>query len=509
MKAAIYVRQSVNHVEGIERGLAKCGALAALRDWTVEERHIFKDNEASATKATRSPKWLALLDAVKAGDIDVVIGVDLDRLVRKLKDLSDLIDLGAKVTLVDGDIDLTTADGQLRATMLAAVASFETKRKSERQLRGHEFRVSKGHPNSAGVRLFGFEQDGVTIVPEEALVVADLFEKFTKGAGVYTLARELTASGAPTGAGRGWSNTRVRETLTNPRYAGDIAYRGEVVPSSVVPALVSRETFDSAGAILADPTRRTTPGPSRRHLLSGLIACGVPAVDAVSASDGVPAVDAVPACDGMVKHMNHRYYCNKSYGHPSIKASTAEALVRQAVAAAIVHGGPSLIPTSTAGVSLGALVAEHDANERAQAQVLSERDEGLVTPTVARQRLIKLRDARLVLEGRIEAVRQETSAAGMLLGIYMGLVGETRLGDGRDASAMMERVRGAFDAESLDRQRETVRALLALQIGKGRHSNTVHVEHRLAVMLNADGDTGADDVGGTSASTPARVIARD
>lgn len=466
LRAAVYVRQSVNHVEGIERGLAKCRTLADLRGWTVEERHVFTDNDASATQPTRSPVWVALLAAVERGDVDVVIGVDLDRLVRKLKDLSDLIDLGAKVTLVDGDIDLTTADGQLRATMLAAVASFETKRKSERQLRGHEYRVSKGRPNTAGVRLFGYERDGVTIVDAEAAIVRELFKDFTTGAGVYTLARVLTASGALTGAGRGWSNTRVRETLANPRYAGDIAYRGETMKSTVVPALVDRALFDTAQAILADPTRRTTPGPSRRHLLSGLMACGV------------------ADCEGLVKYMNHRYYCNKSYGHPSIKASTAEALVRQAVASAIVHGGPTLIPTSAAGVSLGDLVREHDDNEQAQAAVLADRDERLITPAVARKRLVDLRDARVALEARIEAVRQETSAAGMLLGIYLALVGETRLGDGKDTSAMLARVRDAFDAETLDRQRETVRALVALQIGKGGHSNTVHIEHRLALILN-------------------------
>lgn len=81
-----------------------------------------------------------MLSHVGSGKFDVIVARDLDRLLRTLQDLVKLIDLGAKVATVDGEINLTTADGEFRATMLAAVARFEIRRKSERAIGANETR---------------------------------------------------------------------------------------------------------------------------------------------------------------------------------------------------------------------------------------------------------------------------------------------------------------------------------------------------------------------------------
>jgi hypothetical protein len=56
---------------------------------------------------------------------------------RQTKDLVALIEVGAKVITLDGEIDLSSRDGELRATMLAGFARFEIRHKAERMVRAN------------------------------------------------------------------------------------------------------------------------------------------------------------------------------------------------------------------------------------------------------------------------------------------------------------------------------------------------------------------------------------
>src|SRR5690554_4241451 len=124
-RAAAYLRQSVGDEEGIKRQIPRTKALAAARGWDLDEAHIYTDLAVSASKS-RGPgtAWARMLDEGRAGAFDVVIGVDLDRVLRSTRDLNTLQDAGLALVTLDGEIDLSTADGEFRATMLAAVARF-------------------------------------------------------------------------------------------------------------------------------------------------------------------------------------------------------------------------------------------------------------------------------------------------------------------------------------------------------------------------------------------------
>nr|BFF13488.1 hypothetical protein GCM10025699_47910 [Microbacterium flavescens] len=127
-RVAIYVRQSQDHQEGIERQLTRTRALALSRSWTVSAE--YEDNAASASKVRGAKSaWGRMLKDAEDGQFTHVIAVDLDRLIRSQRDMLTLLDLGLKIVTVDGEIDLTTADGEFRATMLTALARFEVARK--------------------------------------------------------------------------------------------------------------------------------------------------------------------------------------------------------------------------------------------------------------------------------------------------------------------------------------------------------------------------------------------
>lgn len=273
LRAAIYVRQSVNHQEGIDRGLAKCRALVDARDWTVYKEYV--DNAVSASKSRAvGTAWADMLADIKAGRVDVVVGVDIDRLVRTVSDLGTLTELGVKVLTVNGEIDLTTADGEFRATMLAGIARFEVRRKGERQLRGNEHRLAEGLPSAGGRRRFGFESDHLTPVPSEVEWILHLYKEVAAGASIRSVARTMNEAGVPTVTKGEWNAPRLQKILKNPAYRGAVIHKGQAFPSNKVPRIVPEDLAELVDAVMADPTRRTSPGAGRSALMGGMGECG-------------------------------------------------------------------------------------------------------------------------------------------------------------------------------------------------------------------------------------------
>ncbi|WP_448005320.1 recombinase family protein [Agromyces bauzanensis] len=286
-RAAIYLRQSLDVQEGIERQRERCVKLIEARGWRVGPEYADNDTSASKRRGTGTA-WARMLDDIGTA-FDVIVAVDLDRLLRSTADLLELTNRGARVVTVDGEIDLSTADGEFRATMLAGIARFEVRRKGERQQRANQQRADKGKPPS-GVRLTGYTTAG-DVIKDEAKAVHDVFERFAAGESLKGLAALLDASGVPTRRGGRWNPSSVRTMLQNPRYAGRAVYRGAPTgkPGTWEP-IVSEALFDVAQARLNDPRRVTNrEGTDRKYLGSGLYVCGV--------------------CGGKLRTNGPRYWC--------------------------------------------------------------------------------------------------------------------------------------------------------------------------------------------------------
>lgn len=455
MRAFIYARQSIDLSEGIDRQLERARRLAEQRGYRVVQEWV--DNDTSASKSRSKAAWPKMLEALRAGEAGVVIAVDIDRLVRSLHDMLDLMESGAAVLTVDGELDLTTADGEFRASMMASLARFETKRKSERQLRANEHRVSQGRPNPQR-RRYGYESDMRTPREAEAAVVRQVFEAVAGRQSLRSLSKELNAQGFLTASGKEWSPVRLREMVMRP-YEGGFTYRGETIASDAVTPLVSVELAETARAVLADPTRTTTPGPTVKHMASGLVFCGV--------------------CGGPMVYMQ-TYRCRADASHPSIIKKTLEPILAREVARAVVTYTGEVRDEGRSDIR--ALVAEHEKLEAQAGHVLADRDEGLVSAAVARARLEGLRDAREAVEATLEAARSSSSALVALHGLAQRLQG-----------GQVETVTARFMELPLDEQRELIRQLLLVTVNRGRGGERVNVEHLEAVWLNVDGEVAGDD----------------
>jgi site-specific DNA recombinase len=331
-RAALYFRQSLDVQEGIDRQRTRCRALAQARGWSVVDEYT--DNDVSASKARGdATAWARMLTDATAKKFDVVVAVDLDRLVRTVRDLITLTETGAKVLTVDGEIDLTTADGEFRGTMLAGIARFEARRKGERQKRANSARAAAGK-RSGGRRPFGYEQDGRTIRPVEAVAVREGYAALLAGVPLAEIARTWNAQGLFTGQMRykglrdennkpvepsPWVANSVRLVLMNPRYMGRRAHLGEIMTEPAEwPALVTEETWRAAGATLTNPARYSGK-VNGRFLLSGIALCGV--------------CGATVHAGGGARLGIRAYRCSGSMGHFSRMAEPVEEYVGAVIAA--------------------------------------------------------------------------------------------------------------------------------------------------------------------------------
>lgn len=289
-RAALYLRQSKADDEGIERQQQRTTALANARGWDIEQ--VFIDNDVSASKARNADTaWGKLLAA--SGEVDVVVAVDLDRIARSTRDLNTLIDHGLAIVTVDGEIDLASADGELRASVLASVARFEVRRKAERQRRASDQRAAKGRPTARPgygyLRVDGRD----VVVPEEADVIREVARRVLDGESMRSVSADLNRRGVPsprtveraraapdaTVAPIRWQGVTLRQMLRRSSLAGLRTHRGKVVGSfdpEWHPAILDADTHDRLVALFDDPTRASSSraGHPPRHLLSGIAWCG-------------------------------------------------------------------------------------------------------------------------------------------------------------------------------------------------------------------------------------------
>jgi site-specific DNA recombinase len=279
-RAAVYCRISEDRTGaglGIERQTQDCRALAAQLGWTVIE--VFADNDLSAYSGKRRPGYQALLDALRAGTADAVICWHTDRLHRRPVELEEYIAVceprGVPTqTVKAGPIDLATPAGRMVARQLGAVGRYEVEHQIERQVAARLQAVTDGRW-TGGRRPYGYEADGVTVIPEEGACVLEASRQALAGMSLNAIAKELNRRGCRTSTGRPWRQTEIRRVLLRPRNAGLMQYRGEVVGQAVWPPLVDEDTWRAVVVVLTDPTRRTNPGAGPRWLLSGIALCGV------------------------------------------------------------------------------------------------------------------------------------------------------------------------------------------------------------------------------------------
>lgn len=480
IRAAVYLRISLDRTgdeAAVERQLEDCLAIIVQRGWT-QAGEPYVDNSVSASKRTVArPQYDRMVADYERGLFDAIVCYDLDRLTRQPRQLEDWIDAAEETGLVivtaNGEADLSTDGGRMFARVKAAVARSEIERKGARHRRANEQRAASGRPH-AGRRRYGYELDGETPREDEAAIVRRCFEQIASGSSLRSVVAGLLADNVPPGTGKGWGGARVRYMLLNPSYGGLVPVGNTTVPSDRVTPIVSPELAEEVRAILTDEKRRTSAGPGRRHLSSGLVACGV---------EGCPNVLNVHSgfytCQiRTLTRSGGRFLDDRP--HASIKAELLDGHLRHEMARALVSTSPDVL-AGDEPEAVGPLVAKLDRIERATTATMADRDDELISPQAARSRLLALRDERREVEAALDAARASRTSSASLAELARMLVDFTDA-DPKLAQTIVAAKLATLD---LDRQRDALSQLLSVTVSPGRGLSHVHVRHLIAEHLNA------------------------
>jgi site-specific DNA recombinase len=287
---AIYARISDDRRDGVgvDNQVRTCREWCATEGWAPATEYI--DNDVSASVYAKKPRkaFQALLRAVEAGEVERIVCFATDRLYRQPRELEVLIPLAERVEVrskVGGLIDLSTAGGRLSARIQGALAANESDLRSERIRLAQTRARSNGDPHG-GARPFGWlALDGSTgrswdtrrHDPKEAAVIRQAAVDVLSGARIGDVARHWNAAGVPQASGivGRWHPSTVRGVLTNPRSAGLVSYRGDVLGPGDWPPILDRQTWERTCAELTLRRARFAVVRRQQYLLSGVLVCGI------------------------------------------------------------------------------------------------------------------------------------------------------------------------------------------------------------------------------------------
>jgi site-specific DNA recombinase len=278
VRAAIYARISSDRTGagfGVTRQEEDCRALCERLGWPVVR--VYPDNDVSAYSGKPRPQWDQLRADIDAGLIDAVACWHVDRLTRPPRELEEVIDLhderGVQLATVTGEMDLSTPTGRMLSRMLGAAARHEAEHKAERQRRAGLQKARAGQPHRAGNRRgYGYDTDGVAIVPAEAAIIREAATRVLAGESPRSVARDLNDHAVPSATGKTWSALVLRQILVSGRISGRREHHGQIMNSESWPAIITPDQSDQLRALLA--RRVGTRASSRRYLLSGILTCG-------------------------------------------------------------------------------------------------------------------------------------------------------------------------------------------------------------------------------------------
>jgi site-specific DNA recombinase len=227
---------------------------------------------------TVRPGFRGALDDLASGKHDGFLALDLDRTVRDPRDLEDLIDVVEQhkvpVESVTGSLRLANDADITMARVMCAVANKESGDKARRVAAARERQAAHGE-YGGGTRPYGFDDDGVTVRPSEAAIIAECTERLVQGASMRSLAADLRTRQVPTVTAPRWTAQTLRAILLRPRNAGRLVYRREEIGDAPWEPIVPLETFRALQRILTDPNRQTGAGAPPRWLGTNIYTCGL------------------------------------------------------------------------------------------------------------------------------------------------------------------------------------------------------------------------------------------
>ena len=228
---------------------------------------VYMDDK-SGTCIDERPGFCAMLEACRAGEIDVIVTKSVSRFSRNMADflqvIRELRQLGIAVEFEQEGFNTMNVCSEMILSVLAAVSQEEVNTISRNLSWAVRRRDASGNPN---YRVsYGYRKDRCTgkwrIHEPEAVQVRAAFRMAADGKSYSEMVQELTQMEKINLTGANWTQRRLHYVLTNEHYIGDVLTQKTCVPDYLRhhrvrnrgmvdqyylqehhPAIVDRQTF--------------------------------------------------------------------------------------------------------------------------------------------------------------------------------------------------------------------------------------------------------------------------
>jgi DNA invertase Pin-like site-specific DNA recombinase len=398
---------------GVDRQEKDGRSLGAAIGWGIAEVYVEQNVSAyrrrqivlpDGRKAKRvvRPEFRRLLDDLDSGHRDGLIVYDIDRCVRDMRDLEDLIDVVEQHLIpnraVTGSLDLSTDAGVAMARVVTAMNNKSSRDTARRVRRKHEDLAAEGKYGGGGIRPYGYKNDRVTVDDSEAQVILESATKILAGDPLYRIVKDLNQRGVPTVQGGPWTDRALKAAVTKPRVAGLRTHQKRIIGQAVWPAILDRDVWEELCAVLAD--RASSDRIGLVYWLSGTLRCGL----CRHALKGFSA--------GQAREGKRRYVCAKHLGGCGRIAINAEPVHehvgRLIVAWASDPAAWQRLRDTTPDPAIEAVRAEMAADERQLRDLARAHGERLIG-------FAEWIEARRPIEGRLAVARRKLAHPPRLL----------------------------------------------------------------------------------------------
>ena len=281
--------------------------IAENPNWTMVG--IYADEGITGTRADKRDKFMKLMRDCQKGKVDYILTKSTSRFARNTVDsltwIRKLRAIGIGVYFEEQNLDSSKVENETLIGFFSVMAQSESESISGNVKWGIHKRMRNG-TYAVQFNMLGYKRgdDGEPyIIPEEAEVVREMFNRFLDGASLGQLKDFLESKQVLTRRGKSeWSISVIRGMLSNEKYVGDILYqktyradciskkvkvnRGEMtrylVSNNHTP-IIDRDTFNLVQAELSRRTSKnkkmdsaiTEQGKySGKFALSELLICG-------------------------------------------------------------------------------------------------------------------------------------------------------------------------------------------------------------------------------------------
>lgn len=259
MRCVTYRRVSTDRQseEGFSLAAQETRLTAFIESQGWKHADDYLDDGFSAKNIER-PAMQRLLEDIKKDKFDIVLVYRLDRLVRSVVDLHNLLkifeDHRVNFRSATESFDTTTASGRMFITFIATLAEWERNNLAERVRFGSSKKAESGQ-RVTPMRVFGYDlvDKELVINPKEAKWVRYAFENY-KTVGYHTIAKKMNAAGMTTTKGNPWRAEKISYMLENIVYCGYNRYNyrdasgkrtyNEIVSEGTHEPIIDKSLFD-------------------------------------------------------------------------------------------------------------------------------------------------------------------------------------------------------------------------------------------------------------------------